>query len=253
MDGYGGAMSLTPQQELFAQKCVELCNQSAAYRAAYKVSADTKWTTVATDSSRLAAMPEVAARIRELQDQAAAVSALPSLAARIQELRELETANPDELVGIRWVNCRHCRGLDHHYQWADDMEYAKACDDAALVKEPLPDMSGGFGYNPTLESVADCPRCWGVGQRTCHVADTSKLTGGARRLYKGVKIKGNGDIEILMHDQQKATDMLNRIQGAYKDGAAMPVNPAASAATAAIESAKTPDERQRNYLRMVRG
>jgi len=38
-----------------------------------------------------------------------------------------------------------------------------------------------------------------------------------------------------------------------EDGAAMPVNPAASAATAAIESAKTPDERQRNYLRMVRG
>lgn len=247
-------MALTPQQEKFAQGCVALVNQSAAYRQAYNVGPDTKWTTVSSDASKLAALPEVAARIRELQDLAAAQSAIPSLATRIQELREIETANPNDLVGYRWVNCRHCRGEGHSYQWRDEVEYALACDQAMTLRQKtLPDIAGGFGFHAYRDPLPECPRCFGVGDKVPWVADTNKLTGAARRLYKGVKIKGNGDIEILMHDQMHARDMLNRIMGAYKDGANnIPVAPGASAA-ATTAQAKTPEERQRSYLRTISG
>jgi len=147
------------------------------------------------------------------------------------------------------VNCRYCRGEGHAYQWRDDMEYAQACDAALKAKEKMPTCEGGVGFNGTLDPVKDCPRCWGVGEQRPIVADTTKLTGPAARLYKGVKIKGNGDIEVLLHDQLKARDMLNRIQGIYKDNtAAMP--PAASTSQQ-IAQAKTPEERQRAYLQLV--
>lgn len=241
--------NLTPQQEKFAQGCVRLTNQSAAYRQAYEVKPTTQWTTIATEASKIAALPHVSKRIRQLQDEAAQQTAIPSAAQRITELREIESANPNDIIGMRWINCRYCRGEGHGYQWRDDMEYAQACDAALVAKQRLPDCSGGVGFNGTLDPVPGCPRCWGVGEQRPIVADTTKLTGGAARLYKGVKIKGNGDIEILMHDQLKARDMLNRIQGIYKDNtAAMP--PAASTASQ-VAAAKTPEERQRAYLRLV--
>lgn len=242
-------MALTPQQELFARYVVELVNQSAAYRKAYDVSPSAKWTTVSGEASKLANDPEIAARIRELQDIAASQSAIPSLVSRIRELREIESADPNEIISLIHRPCRHCRGIDNHYQWRDDAEYGLACDAAIQAKRPLPDMSGGFGYDGSLDPVPECPVCFGDGVRDVRVADTTKLTGAARRLYKGVKIKGNGDIELLMHDQMQARDMLNRIMGAYKDGATLPVTP--QAAAQAVEQVKTPEERQRAYLRLV--
>lgn len=242
---------LTPSQEAFAQACVRLTNQQAAYRVAYDVGPNTKWTTVSSEASRLAALPHVAKRIRELQNDAAQATCIPTAAQRITELREIESANPNDIIGMRWINCRYCRGDAHGYQWRDDMEYAQACDAALKAKERLPDCSGGIGYNGTLDPVKECPRCWGVGEQRPIVADTTKLTGGAARLYKGVKIKGNGDIEVLLHDQLKARDMLNRIQGIYKDNTAG--QPAQPTTASQVAAAKTPEERQRAYLRLVSG
>lgn len=248
-------MALTPQQEIFAQAVVTLDNQSAAYRAAYTVGVGAKFTTVAREGSRLATEPEIARRIQELRDIAAAAVALPSASQRIAEMREIERANPDEIIGIRWVNCRHCRGEGHAFQWRDDMEYAAAYD-AALAPGgnlKIPAIEGGFGFNGTLEPVSDCPACWGVGEQRPWVADTSKLSRGAARLYRGAKIKADGSIEIILADQTKYSDMLNRIQGIYKDNsAAQPASPATSSATQ-IAAGKTPEERQRAYLRVVSG
>lgn len=241
---------LTPQQELFALGCATL-SQAAAYRAAYDCSGS-NFKTIAANASHLAALPHVAARIQHFRDEAAQRTAIPALEVRIKELRELETADPTEIIGLHWGSCRHCHGVDHAYQWSDDMEYAQACDLAVKCKQALPDMAGGFGYNPTLEPAPDCTRCWGVGVQRPYVVDTRKLSPKAKRLYKGIKIKGNGDIEVLLHDQQKATDMLNRIQGAYKDGAGVPVAAPAAEVIAAAE-AKTTEERQRSYLRVVSG
>lgn len=246
----GGMELLTPQQEAFAQGCVRLTNQNAAYRQAYDCGGS-NFQTISREASRLAAQPHVAARIRELQDKAAAETAIPAAAVRIAELRELETADARELAGHHWGACRHCYGVDHGYQWSDEMEYAQAVDLAIKTQAAHPEMGGGFGFNPTLEPVAECPRCWGVGVSRPYVADTRNLSRAAARLYKGIKIKGNGDIEILLHDQQKATDMLNRIQGIYKDVPGQAALPAAAVAAAA--EAKTAEERQRSYLRVVSG
>lgn len=244
-------MALTEQQEHFAQGCVELCNYSAAYRQAYNCSEEMRFTTIAVNASKLAKDPEVAARIRELNDAAAARTAIPTAAQRIAELREVECANPDEIIGIRWVNCRYCRGEDHRYQWRDDMEYASACDAAGAAGKQFPPCDGGIGYNGTKEPVSDCPVCWGIGDQRPFVADTSKLSRGAARLYRGAKIKADGSVEIILADKTKYSDMLNRIQGIYKDNsAAMPVQ--ATTATQ-VAAAKTLEERQRTYLRLVSG
>jgi hypothetical protein len=53
-----------------------------------------------------------------------------------------------------------------------------------------------------------------------------------------------------MHDQMQARDMLNRIQGAYKDGNTGANQPPAEA-VAAAKSAATTEERQRRYLQLV--
>lgn len=245
--------TLTQQQELFAQAYVRTLNQAAAYREAYNVGPDTAARTVMTEAHRVATHPGVAARIRELQDRAAGLAAVPSLAERIKELRAIESADANEVIGVRWINCRYCRGEDHGFQWKDEGEYARACDDRLRLKQPIPapPSDGCLGYNPTLPPVDHCPSCFGVGERVPWVADTSKLKGGAKLLYKGAKIKGNGDIEILLHDQMAAREMLNKIQGAYVAGnaAANPAEPGAGAKAAV--AAKNPEERQRAYLRLM--
>lgn len=244
-------MALTPQQEKFAQGCVELCNQSAAYRQAYDCT-NMAWPSISVEASRLAAHPDVAARIQQLRDEAAARQALPTLETRIKEQRELETADPRELFGIHWDCCRYCYGEDHRYQWTDEHEYAAAVDKAIKDKAPHPDMLGGFGYNQNRPPVEHCTVCWGVGISRAFIADTRRISRQAARLYRGIKIKADGSMELLLYDQQKATDMLNRIQGAYKDGANMPGATGAEPVQQA-QQVKSSEERQRAYLRLVSG
>lgn len=246
-------MALTPQQEHFARGCVELTNQSAAYRQAYNAENMT-WPDIARAASRLTHDPEVAARIQQLRDEAAERTAIPTLAKRIEEQREIERADPREIVGIHWGACRHCYGEKFGYQWTDEWEYAQACDVAMRARQNLPALAGGFGYNQNRPPNESCTICWGVGVSRPYVTDSRKLTKAAARLYKGIKIKADGSMEILLHDQQKYTDMLNRIQAAYKDGtgAAGGSVPTAEAVQAA-QAASTPEDRQRSYLRLVSG
>lgn len=248
-------MALTPQQERFAQGCVALHNQSAAYRQAYDC-AGSNFRTITDEASKLAAHPEVAARIQELRNEAAAAVAIPALEVRIREQRELEQADPTEIIGLHWHCCRNCHGLDHRHQWLDEHEYAKAFDEAVQQgAKVMPDMAGGFGYNQNRPPVATCTACWGVGVSRPYICDTRTLSPAARRLYKGIKVKADGSFEVLLYDQQKTSDMLNRIQGAYKDGAvALPgAGHAAAAQVQEAAAAKTPEERQRAYLRLVSG
>lgn len=245
-------MDLTPQQEKFAVGCVELCNQSAAYRQAYDCGGS-NFRTITEEASKLAALPHVAARIQQLRDAAAERRAIPALEERIKEQRELEQADPTEIIGLHWDCCRYCYGLDHHYQWTDEHEYAKAFDHAVNNGDKvMPDMFGGFGFNQNRPPVSSCTQCWGVGISRPYITDTRTLSARARRLYKGIKVKSDGSFEVLLYDQQKATDMLNRIQGAYKDGV-KEQPPVPGAATQQAAAAKTSEELQRSYLRLVSG
>ena len=66
-----GSSQLTAKQEAFALAFVETGNASEAYRRAYDVKAATQHSTIYSAASRLLADAKIAARVSELQDQAA--------------------------------------------------------------------------------------------------------------------------------------------------------------------------------------
>ena len=250
-------VDIANRQELFAQAVVRLGNQMAAYREVYDVDPRILPQTIYSAACRLAAEPQVAARIYELKQQAAAL-ALVDNAVRLQELRDIESADPTEIIGLLIRSCRHCHGPGHAYQWKNEDEYIKAVAEAIDMKRPLPSDAGGFDYNRALEPALDCPECLGRGEVDTWVADTRHLGRKARLLYKGAKVKADGSIEILLHDQMQARDQLNKILGLYKSegsgnlvGTAAAAAAAATAATLKTVEALTPDQIERKYLELV--
>lgn len=132
--------------------------------------------------------------------------------AAVDVLREwylLATADPAELSRTVLRCCRHCHGEGGGYQWTDEMEYAKACQDAldavtGTDAQPLlPDCSGGFGYKRYLKPNPQCEACGGEGHRDVFIQDADKLSEGGRRLFAGVKVTKDG-IEIKTRDQDAA-------------------------------------------------
>lgn len=251
---------LTAQQEAFAQAYVELDNASAAYRRVY-ARPDSKRESIWAGAAREIAHPDVAARIRELRD-AAAAGAVVRAVELIAHDYAVMTADPNEIVTARTRCCRHCYGADHKYQWRDDAEYVATFaeysakharwvqQNSPVIPEPqAPDGSGGTGYKHTLEPVMDCPECFGAGSPYVILHDTSQLSPSARKLYKGAKQDRYGAVEVLMHDQAAAKERLYRVLGAFKDGVQVPgIN---LPETPAIDPAASDEGATRGYLTMV--
>lgn len=138
-------------------------------------------------------------------------------------LRWVALANADvnELVEVRRVNCRHCHGQDHEYQY-DDLEHRHArtkhlADQMALPDEartPFDD-AGGPGFNRNAPPAADCPRCAGDGELRVIIKDTRNLTLGGRLLYDGVKVGPGGAIEVKLRDRAWAEGMIARHAGMF--------------------------------------
>lgn len=128
---------------------------------------------------------------------------------------EIANADPNELTQVRRVNCRHCWGFDHAYQWTEP-EYTAAVGRAINAGVQVPDGMGGFGFNPEGEANPACPECAGEGVETVYVADTRKLKGSAKRLYAGVQRTKEG-IKVLTRDQDAAMANLARCLGMFKD------------------------------------
>lgn len=125
----------------------------------------------------------------------------------------IATADPNELVRVEARCCRYCHGEGHQYQWREaEFEEALAEADRGYrinqkgkrVPVELPEWGGGFGFNSTFDPHPDCPRCHGQGVKVTIVTDTRDLSEAGRALYKGTKVDRNGNIEVLMHDQQAA-------------------------------------------------
>lgn len=251
---------LTPQQEAFAQAYIELDNASAAYRRVY-ANKDTKRETIWSNASREIAHPDIARRIRELRDAAAAGTVL-RVVDLIRDWYDIATADPNEIVTARTRCCRHCYGVEHKYQWRDDAEFMVAYvtyqaqharwvkQNSPVIPEPqAPDGSGGTGYQHTLEPVLGCPECFGAGSPYVILHDTSQLSPAARKLYKGAKQDRYGAVEVMMHDQEAAREKLGRVLGAFKDGLQLPgVN---LPETAVIDPAASDEGATRGYLTMV--
>ena len=141
----------------------------------------------------------------------------------IENLWLIATADPNELIEYRRVNCRHCYGEGHRHQYTDhEMSVRRADHEKKTRGSSLPgdddgfDYGGGIGFDRTAEPNPDCPECRGVGDELIIAKDTRDLSPSARALYAGVKVTKEG-LQILMHDQLAAQDKLARQFGLYVD------------------------------------
>lgn len=135
----------------------------------------------------------------------------------LERLRMMLSVDINELMEIRRLNCRHCHGIGHLYQWKDKAEYQRVCAeieaDTPEGKEPqLPNDAGGYGYDDRGDPVADCPNCHGDGHMVTHVHDTRFLSEGARMLYAGFELTQNG-MKVKTHDQKDILQLLMRHMG----------------------------------------
>ena len=135
-------------------------------------------------------------------------------------------ADPNELARVEARCCRYCHGEGFGYQWKEH-EFEKALAEAdegyrydekgKRVPAHLPDWAGGMGFDQTKDPHPDCPRCMGEGHKVTIVTDTRDLSEAGRALYKGTKVDRNGNIEVLMHDQEAARRFYAQLVGAIVD------------------------------------
>lgn len=232
--------------EAFAQAWARTGNKAAAYREAYRVRPETLPQSVWANASRLAALAKVQRRYDELMRQAAFDTIVT-----IRELLQLEwdiaTADPNEIAYVAKRACRYCYGLDNRYQWVDIDEHFDACVKALDEGKKGPSNAGGFGFIRGREPADNCPQCLGLGIDETVVNDTRKLTGKARKLYKGLDYK-NGQWVVQMHDQHKAREQVGRMLGAFKDGGLDMRTPAEKAQGDKIPDGASEQEAARAYL-----
>lgn len=124
----------------------------------------------------------------------------------LKQWQALADADPARIVHVRNLNCRHCWGAGHEYQWSA-REHAQKMDAAMRMGRDLPDCSGGFGWVFNAAPNPVCPECQGEGVQNVRIADMETLTGPERRLIAGVKTTKEG-IEIKFRDQDAAVKNL---------------------------------------------
>lgn len=233
--------------ERFAGHFVETRNPERAYRYAFVVDEAQTSNWIAHEARRLLNKRDVALRVQELRDEAAAAT-LMSAKELIQDWADIANADPNEIVSVIAENCRYCHGEHHAYQWIDEIEYAAAVMEAMKRKGSVPPLCiGGYGFNGRAAPSLDCPSCYGEGIKRVICHDTRRLSERARKLYKGAKQKADGSIEVLMHDQHTARESLAKIFGAFKDG--IDVTPTRE--TPAIDRTATPERATQTYLTLA--
>lgn len=261
-------VALTPIEEAYARWFVLLNNATRAYIEA--TSFKGARATARVYAWELSNRPHVLKRVREYETAAAAATII-DYAAILDHDRMIVEGHKyaDQITQHIWQCCRWCHGTEHQYQWIDGAEYLQAlqmADDAneerkmrKLAPRPLPTDEGGYGFLPSNDPEITCPKCEGRGNAVTIIADTTRLSGPARAIVKGVKVTANG-IEVLLHDIDKAKERLLRAGGLFNDDAASVARGAAAGAaagaTAAIAAAKAADEMtaeqaQRLYLELA--
>jgi hypothetical protein len=123
----------------------------------------------------------------------------------------LATADPSKISHVRRVNCRHCWGAAHAYQWKP-REYAEACDEKMRRGDPVPDCSGGFDFVLNREPNEACPECEGEGVEETFFEDMRTLGPAERKLIAGVKRTKEG-IEVKLRDQDGAIQQIAKYLG----------------------------------------
>ncbi len=215
------ADKLTPKQENFVQGLFAGMSQREAYKkAGYDCS---KMSDVVIDvrACELAKNSKIKVRLQSLQDEVKDRNIIKAEDV-LQRWYDIATADPNEIMHLRRVCCRHCHGKGFQFQWRDEAEYQAAVDSITKIAESkgeepvLPSNDGGYGFNKTVRPNPNCPYCFGEGSAELHVTDTRDLSPQAKLLYAGAKHTQAG-IEIKLQDQSKALENVTRIMGMYKD------------------------------------
>jgi len=191
---------LTRRQEAYARAVATGMSYAEAFRQAGCVASTAGG--MSNQISVLNRTPHVRARIAQLRilaDQ----ETVSTIAERMRWLRLIVQAEQEELSRLVADPCGNC--------WTDDLIAQAYVAHFAPTefhddRPPLPD--------PKKPRV-DCPHCLGVGIQRVVLTPTDELSPAARALFKGVKQNSKGEIEIEMHDQLAAADMLNKLQSAY--------------------------------------
>ena len=200
---------MTPQRWRFVHEYVKDFNGTqAAIRAGYSEKSANQI------AAELLAEPCVSEAVKQRQADVARVAELDAVWL-LKQWMAIASADPNDLMQLRRVNCRHCYGFGHAYQWTE-VEYARATEEAVKVGKPAPDFVGGFGFKANREPNRDCPECGGEGVEDVHMQDTRTLRGDAKTLYAGVKKTKEG-IVLLTQDQDAARAHLARYLGLNVD------------------------------------
>lgn len=142
----------------------------------------------------------------------------------VQDWVDIYTADPRDLITHRRVNCRHCNGVNHKYQFVDPAELVAAAAHAMktaggnqkVMETLMPTGEGGYGFRANGPVHPECPHCYGEGISDVFIADFRKLTPQTLKLLAGVKVTKTG-IEVLMHDQMKARELHAKVLGMLID------------------------------------
>lgn len=239
---------MTDAMEKFALAYSKGTGGVASMLEAYPERAKWKPDTRAKAASKLLMHPKIKARIQELRQPAAEVTML-QVADVLNEWCMIASADPRELVTHQRVNCRHCNGVDHKYQWRSNEEYWNTVAQAAAAEEkrqftdpkappvPVPDADGGFGFRINGPVHPDCPVCDGEGYDRVFIPDLSTLSPKAAKLYAGVKKTKDG-IEVKMRDQDGALANIAKYLGMLIDRSKVDGN----IAVAQVASSLSPEQ-----------
>jgi phage terminase small subunit len=174
--------------------------------------------------------------VKRIVEKAARIAAVSAAQLR-HDLRIMWMAQPDELVGVWRIPCRHCHGdrgqfqftaaeayyIEQAYSYGEEQwpaacltqdfgpeiySFARAAYEAGREGKVL-DMKGGEGYTRTGEINPRCSQCSGQGMPMVYIADTRKVSEGARRLFKGARVQGDR-LEVVTIDRMHVMDLLAR-------------------------------------------
>lgn len=210
--------NLTYQEEAFCRAYLAEGGDSigsgvAAYRSAYN-SKTSNNNTLYSQASRILAKPKVAARLKELREEAQKKAKFKVFDV-LRHWVMIATADPNELMQYRRLCCRYCHGKNFERQ-STEHEYALQCADAiSKGREKMPpEPRGGFGFNANHDPHPECPVCFGRGVEDVYFADTRKLKGAAKLLYAGVK-KKRGGVEVVTRSQDAALENIAKYLGMF--------------------------------------
>lgn len=166
----------------------------------------------------------------------------------IEYVANIAYGDPSEIAEIVVVNCRHCHGKNHEYQFTE-REYRDAYDKeirdfkkengikGRITQEQLEDeygfvplsCEGGFGFDQWREPDPMCPECGGEGERRIQIHPSAV----SHPLFAGVSYDKNGNLIVKFRNQDAALEHLSKLMGFLVDKTEVTIVDHASKLTAA--------------------